>query len=49
MTCTVTYTARARRDLTGLPPISANFIDNYLPADGALYSGGTEEGRANRG
>jgi hypothetical protein len=25
MTCTVTYTARARRDLTGLPPICANF------------------------
>ncbi|MEN6513144.1 hypothetical protein [Methanoculleus sp.] len=27
-------------------PISANFIDNYLPADGAPYYVGTKEGRA---
>ena len=30
-------------------PISANFIDNYFPVDGAPYSIGTEDGRANRG
>jgi len=30
----------------GQAPISANFIDNYLPADGAPYYVGTKEGRA---
>jgi len=30
----------------GLCPISANFIDNYLPVDGAPYYVGTKEGRA---
>ena len=33
----------------GLAPISANFIDTYLPVDDALYYIGTEEGRANPG